>query len=780
MTIARSGRWAVTLGGLPLLACINAAQALPPPPTSLAPTTRYEYDAMGHVTKILRGESGDSTAIGYDRLYRITSITDARRGTTRFEYNGGIPGVAKVIDPRGLQTVYERNGFGEVMRRISPDTGITEFTYGLGGRVQTVLDSRGVLTSLAYGAGGRLAQLAASKNGQADPVLTWTYDETGPDHTYGIGRLTSTSHGAGGSGFSYDPRGRVTVQVQRVDPMPGANAAAIELTVRHGYEHGDRTSITYPSGRKLKISRTMGEVTALSLAENGAGSPVPVISALKWAPFGMDIEGWAWHTRNGLVPHERSFDLSGRITRHPIGKWVRDVRYDAQDRIESFTHWLPDGTPQPALDQQFGYDENDRLTSVVTASASWAISYDPNSNRASLSLDGSPSTYNTASTSNRLRDVSNPARSLAYDPAGNTTSESGGYVAGYNLAGQLTTLTKAGITTTYSYDNDGRRIRKFSITGLQSTVIFVYDIEGQLLGEYDHQGRAIREYIWLDDVPVAMFMPDPANAAGPPLIFHIHADHLNAPRAVFDTDGVLRWQWLAEPFGTTAPEGDPSGRGPFVFNLRFPGQYADAESGLFYNWTRYYDPRDGRYTQSDSIGLAGGSLSTYAYIEGNPVSYIDPTGEFAWGIVFGGADLAWQLYQNGGNLKCVNWGEVGLSMLGGGFLNALGKGAFRFKTAGSHTWNATRSWMNRRGIQTPGAAQQRHHWLLERNQGVGKNVPDAIKNQPFNTNPISAQFNNWLSRRPGLAWMGGPSWAGEVAAGVAMTSGGSDDCTCER
>jgi RHS repeat-associated protein len=111
-------------------------------------------------------------------------------------------------------------------------------------------------------------------------------------------------------------------------------------------------------------------------------------------------------------------------------------------------------------------------------------------------------------------------------------------------------------------------------------------------------------------------------------VYYIHNDHIQTPRVVTDRSSNLRWTWLAEPFGTTAPNTNPAGLGALTFNLRHPGQFADAESGLFYNYFRDYDSTSGRYVQSDPIGLAGG-INTYAYVGGNPLRYIDPNGQFA-------------------------------------------------------------------------------------------------------------------------------------------------------
>jgi len=74
------------------------------------------------------------------------------------------------------------------------------------------------------------------------------------------------------------------------------------------------------------------------------------------------------------------------------------------------------------------------------------------------------------------------------------------------------------------------------------------------------------------------------------------------------------------------PNEEPDGNSkPFVLNLRFPGQYFDAEPALNYNHFGDYDPAIGRYVQSDPIGLGGG-LNTYGYVRPNPLGFTDPSG----------------------------------------------------------------------------------------------------------------------------------------------------------
>ena len=179
---------------------------------------------------------------------------------------------------------------------------------------------------------------------------------------------------------------------------------------------------------------------------------------------------------------------------------------------------------------------------------------------------------------------------------------------------------------------------------------YVYDEEGTLIGEYGSGGASSTgssQYIWLPTpsgpLPIAAVINGSKYA--------IHADHLNTPRRLSNEQGQAAWQWKYSAFGDEQPTKaanrfvDPEknpGMGTGIvsdvaFNLRYPGQYADSESGLHYNGFRSYSPMmGGRYTQPDPIGWAGGP-NPFLYVGGNPLSYADPLGLAAEGATVGGA-----------------------------------------------------------------------------------------------------------------------------------------------
>jgi RHS repeat-associated protein len=144
------------------------------------------------------------------------------------------------------------------------------------------------------------------------------------------------------------------------------------------------------------------------------------------------------------------------------------------------------------------------------------------------------------------------------------------------------------------------------------------------------------EHIYLGDLPVAVI----ASGGG---VFPVLSDHLGTPRQIINASKQLRWQWdNTEPFGANAANQNPAGFGVFAYNLRFPGQYFDVETGLHYNYFRDYNPQTGRYVESDPIGLSGG-LNTFGYARNNPLRFIDPSGHIAVvddAIIIGGGAAA--------------------------------------------------------------------------------------------------------------------------------------------
>jgi RHS repeat-associated protein len=203
---------------------------------------------------------------------------------------------------------------------------------------------------------------------------------------------------------------------------------------------------------------------------------------------------------------------------------------------------------------------------------------------------------------------------MSYDAAGNVTAR-GLRTMVYNDDNRLIqSIEGSKVKGEYTYNGLGQRVKK--VAG-RTITYYLYDRAGNLMAEMDGAGVIMNEYVYVDGEPLAMiYKPGQRKEA----TFYYLNDHLTSPKMLTDASGALAWQGDREPFGTTTATLENT-----INNFRFPGQYYDEETGLHYNWHRYYDPQTGRYLRTDPLGLGGG-INLYLYAGGNPVNFVDPMG----------------------------------------------------------------------------------------------------------------------------------------------------------
>jgi len=187
-------------------------------------------------------------------------------------------------------------------------------------------------------------------------------------------------------------------------------------------------------------------------------------------------------------------------------------------------------------------------------------------------------------------------------------------------------------------------------------------------------------------------------------VYYFHNDHLATPQVLTDDSQAIAWKAVYTPFGAAVPS-IQTVENPF----RFPGQYYDPETGLHYNYFRYYNPQTGRYITPDPIGLEGGinlfayvdsvgkppsEANLYTYTGNNPVNYIDPSG--LWGVgIIGQASAGVGLgagaigtISGGGGVFWGNGLNLGAFNTGGAFAGIGPYGPRYPDTPGSRDWNS--------------------------------------------------------------------------------------------
>lgn len=699
-------------------------------------TSSFGYDANGDLTRSTNGLN-QSTQLGLDNLRRVASVTNAANVMATLKYNA-LDAVTEAKDFKGVATGYTRDAQGNATTESSADTGGATTQYDNLGLPSQIVDALGQATTINRDPLGRPTSLVFADG----KTTTLRYDLTASSKGY----LSEIVDRSGTTEYTRDAFGRVVLKKQTL-----ANGSVQQIGYAYNL-NGTLGSIAYPTGATLShVYDATGRLTGLNwnstpLVSNIAWNPLGQPTGWTWAFTSTDPKLKAtrsYDTAGRMTATEFSsyvYDAAGRITSLTQNLYGPADTDPAHDTIaNASTTW------------NVGYDSVGRITSFNVAGSSSntaGFGYDANGNRSS-----STRVVNGLSTSRSYTVPTNGNRLTGFSQTtgGATTSVVYGYNAngdltgdglrsyGYDAEGRLSTATTGATdsspTTRYAHNALGQRLFKTepvyppsqgdeSDPGFWGSLVafftkmwspstsqaeqlgyaYVYDERGTLVAEIGSGGTnssGQTSYIYL---PTANG-PMPVAAVINGNTYAVHSDHLNTPRRLSNEMSQPVWQWRYSAFGEeepttaakrfTGPETVPStgatSTTPATFNLRYPGQYADVESGLFYNGFRTYIPIVGRYTQGDPIGLGGG-WNRFGYVSGDPVGFVDPEGLQQSRML---RPLENQLLEGGGGGFGVGGGSGGggmtLGMIGGMAAAALGVGGAIGPSGDYSPWSPDKS-----------------------------------------------------------------------------------------
>jgi RHS repeat-associated protein len=540
----------------------------------------WGYDANGNMTRY-RDFSGAEYRVDYASWNHRVRDIDPEGGVVEARFTK-TEKLEAIRDAGGSEHRYQYDALGQVTAVYSHGELLETYERDLAGNLVVKRDRKGdPLLRLDIGP-GNLIQARQLSSGD---LQTFAYDPEG--------RILQASSTAGDVQFAYDEAGGRTKDVR--------NGRGVESRT-----DGPET-VTTVLGRFV-ISRRQGvDGTVRVMDCNGGTHRASVV-----AHDVMHREH-----QNGSCEYTR-FDSSGRVharvAYHQLegrGRWVRTYQ------------WSDDGDLLEAKDNgsgvtRFTYDRAHRLRAAVLPDGTrYEVAYDLAGN-----LLRAPGLASVELVSGNRLARANGDR-FEYDERDRMARREGPRGTtrySYDSRGMLVRVeTDDGSEWEGTYDPIGRRVTKTAAGG---TTEYFWRTD-QLAAEVGPDGR-LRVYVYWDSLALTPFMfvdyesvdAEPGSGSA----YYVFSNHLGAPLLVEDEAGRPVWRCTYSAYGSARIDPEST----IVVNLRFPGHYFDAETGLHYNRFRYYSPELGRYLQCDPEGIAGG-LNPYAYTD-NPLAQVDIRG----------------------------------------------------------------------------------------------------------------------------------------------------------
>lgn len=572
------------------------------------PRSRLKHlysDAYGNLVRVDETNSGStySTYYEYNGNKNLTKITDALSNVRNFTYDG----LGRRLTAQDLHASGD-NTFGS-----------WTYTYDDSGNLTSVVDPKSQTINYTYDDINRVS--TEDYTGQGSTEVIYIYD-SGTD---GVGRLTSVTAPGANSAYVYNPHGLIKQETKTI------NSTGYQTDYTRD-RLGNVLEVINPDSSKVKYTyNTAGQLETVQRKESTDGSFINLVTDFDYGPHGKIT--YQAYTNGAATTNTydstKMYRLSNKTTTITGGSKMQDLTY-TYDANSNVTQIVDASNTNSSKTVAYTYDDLNRLlsataTNVASGQSTYTHSYTYNAIGNIITRTDSAGTYSYAgdqggSYANPHAVTSIGSTSYTYDNNGNMLIETSGLSNTWDYNNRLTQAVKGGVTSTYTYDHTGQRVKLANGT---TTTYYPSD-------NYNTDGTTPVKHI---STPSGETLATVKGTGASAAIYSVHTDSLTGSNVVTNSNGTQ--EELIDYFAYGNIRIDQKA-GSFDEQRKFAGHEYDTDTSLSYAGARYYYSSIGRFISQDPAFLKLDQLdiqlsdpqswNSYAYARNNPLALVDPDG----------------------------------------------------------------------------------------------------------------------------------------------------------